>query len=97
MDADEHDAFELVTPFWIDTDGYSDRDRLMFCCGVEFQMIREELRSHEAFNRPIHAENESRVRLLISRTKRKCDIKRIDDCWSALTVEEAQPPHDAGA
>lgn len=47
----------LVTPFWIDTEGYSDRDRLMFVAGVEFQMIREELEVGGA--RPIHRENET--------------------------------------
>lgn len=31
--------FQPVMSFWIDTDGYSDRDRMMFVCGVEFQMI----------------------------------------------------------
>lgn len=38
-DEEQHDGeFSLVVPFWIDTDGYSDRDRLMFCAGVEFEM-----------------------------------------------------------
>lgn len=82
----EPEEFNIVTPFWIDTDAYSDRDRLMFCCGVEFQMIRAELASGNDFERPIHTENESRGRLLVSRQQRACEIKRFDDQWSLLRV-----------
>ena len=38
------DEYSLLMPFWIDTDGYTDRDREMFVCGVEFQMVTELLK-----------------------------------------------------
>jgi hypothetical protein len=86
-DDHEHgDEFSLVTPFWIDTDGYSDRDRLMFSCGVEFQMTRELLATGDHFSRPIHAENESRLRMLCGRAGRTFEITQVSDQWSNLEV-----------
>jgi len=89
MDDNDHehsDEMTLVTPFWIDTDGYTDRDRLMFCCGVEFQMVRMSLAHGEEFSRPIHAENESRLRMLCAMAKRPCEIVQVNDQWSSLEV-----------
>ena len=37
-DPADRTEFSLEMPFFIDTDGYTDRDREMFVCGVEFYM-----------------------------------------------------------
>ena len=83
----DDDDLELIAPFWIDTEAYSDRDRLMFCCGCEFQMVREELETGEPIERTIHAENESRLRMLCGHVGRKATTKSLDIQWSLLVVE----------
>lgn len=57
-------------PFWIDTDGYSDRDREMFVCGVEFEMVRQQFADPKPIDRAIHAENESRIRMMAAKLRR---------------------------
>ncbi len=84
------DEYSIVCPFWIDTDGYTDRDRLMFVCGVEFEMLCR-LLSNWSGSRPIHRENESRVRMLCGRLGIQCTIEPhqdYDGCetWSELKV-----------
>lgn len=79
--------FGLVTPFWIDTDAYTDRDRQMFVCGVEFEMVRQLLEAgcwqHQ---RTIHTENESRIRMLCGRYPVMVAIDRSDvEGWSFLS------------
>lgn len=59
--------YQCVMPFFIDTDGYTDRDREMFVCGVEWQMIYELLKYGEPFCRPIHSDNASRFRMMAGR------------------------------
>ena len=60
--------YGMVQPFWIDTDAYTDRDRQMFVCGVEFEMVHQLLEAgvfdHQ---RKIPTENESRLRMLCGR------------------------------
>lgn len=84
---DHGDDFSMVTPFWIDTDGYSDRDRLMFVCGVEFEMVRRQLETGGNFERTIHTENESRLRLLCSRHGCEVGIEPAGKGWSFLAVK----------
>lgn len=77
--------YDIVTPFWIDTDAYSDRDRQMFVCGVEFWMLYQELKSGEPVVRTIHAENESRARMLAHKLGRQVSIKASEvEGWSYL-------------
>lgn len=91
-DQDNEGEWVLVTPFWIDTDAYTDRDRLMFCCGVEFEMLINELKSGDKVVRTMHRENESRVRMLCGRMKRTCEIEACpgdqdpEGTWSFLKV-----------
>ena len=91
-DPDEPQEWGLVQRFWIDTDAYSERDRLMFCCGVEFEMIRQNLKNPEFTNSTIHRENESRVRMMIGGMGRACRIEQCepehdpDGTWSYLEV-----------
>lgn len=82
--------FSLECPFWIDTDGYTDRDREMFVAGYEFSLIVRKLCEDDApFTQPIHRENESRIRMACAKFERKCDIEACDDrdgTWSFLKV-----------
>lgn len=84
--------YGLVMPFWIDTNGYTDRDRLMFCAGVEFEMVHKLLESGWRGPRLIHRENESRLRMMCARMGVKCEIKQhegYDGCevWSEMNCE----------
>jgi hypothetical protein len=83
MDAE----YGMVMPFFIDTAGYTDRDREMFVCGVEWQMVYDKIRSGERFNCTIHSENESRIRMMAGRLGRQVLIEDSGvPGWSYLTV-----------
>jgi hypothetical protein len=71
MDSD----YEMVMPFWIDTEAYTARDKQMFVCGVEFEMLRQELMAGIPVVRTIHSENESRARMMASRLGRKVELE----------------------
>lgn len=86
-------GYEMVCPFWIDTDAYSDRDRQMFTAGFEFAGILAHLEHNPGpLNKPIHRENESRVRMACGRFSRTCEIKAAkrkhdpQGTWSHLIV-----------
>lgn len=87
--SDEAD-YGLVMPFWIDTPGYTDRDKEMFVCGVEFQMLYEQLKDGWRGERgvPIHTENESRVRLMCGKMGLQCECLPLGAGWSSLKVTE---------
>ena len=87
--ADSSD-FGLVMPFFIDTDGYSDRDRLMFVCGVEFQMVYEAAKAGRGWNQAIHTENESRVRMMCGKLGLPCKVTRHCDTWSELEIPKRE-------
>lgn len=72
--SDNEQKFSLEMPFWIDTDAYSDRDRLMFCCGVEFEMLRKQFQAGSPIKTTIHRDNESRVRMMAGRFHRSVRI-----------------------
>lgn len=89
--SEPNDAWGLVCPFWIDTDAYSDRDREMFVAGVEFQMVYALLTDGWRGSRPVHRENESRLRMLCGRLKVPCEITPhtgYDGCetWSDFST-----------
>lgn len=69
------DEGDCEMPFWVDTDGYSDRDRLMFVCGVEFEMVYRAIKNgwRGCRETPIQSENESRIRLMCGRLGLKCE------------------------
>jgi hypothetical protein len=86
-------GYALVCPYWVDTDAYSDRDRLMFACGAEFTIVLGHVRdSKDTLSRTIHRENESRVRMMCGRFGRSCKItpcgEDVDPAgsWSYLEV-----------
>jgi len=81
-------TFSMDMPFYIDTDGYTDRDREMFVAGAEFMQQYTELRvlrgEHKA---TIMAENTSRVRLMCGRFGFECEIADTEyPEWKFLTV-----------
>lgn len=84
------ERFYPVIPFVIDGDGYSDRDRAMFVAGYEFCQVATMLADHpgEPISRPIHSENEDRIRVLCNREKRTVRFEKINECWSHLEIEE---------
>lgn len=88
--------YDLILSFYIDTDGYDKRDRDMFTAGVEYQMVYEQLMSGEAFARPIHRENESRIRMMCGKNGRYCETRSIDgyDEWSELKVWPKKESYD---
>lgn len=78
--------YGLVMPFWLDTDAYTARDRLMFCAGYEFQTIYAALQKPEGFRMTIHRENESRARMCAGALGRRVEIAPLEDFdeWSDL-------------
>jgi hypothetical protein len=85
--SDDKAEWGIVMPFWIDTDGYTDRDREMFVCGVEFQMLYEELKAGGPVCRGIHSENESRARMMAHKMGRKCTIEPVGGDWWEFKAE----------
>ncbi len=77
-------------PFWIDTDGYSSRDRAMFVAGVEFEIVRQALNAGWTGTRTICRENESRMRMMCSRLGLRAWTRAVSGYaeWSELTVEK---------
>lgn len=83
----ENCEFGLKLPFWIDTDGYSDRDRAMFVAGYEFATVVDALECNYPFSGPIHSENESRVRMACAQYKRRYAITPTNcEGWSNLVI-----------
>ena len=84
--------YELKEPFHIDDgelDGLS--PQVIFCLGVEYQMIRQSLEHGEAFERTMHVENQHRVALLLDRSNRVYRYQFMQDDpsegWVHLTVK----------
>jgi hypothetical protein len=87
-DAVSEDGFKLVLPFWIDTDAYSDRDRSMFTAGFEFAQVVVHMEENDGpMERPIHPENESRIRMAAGRLGRTCRIEPLAEGWKQLQIE----------
>ena len=84
MASDNDRDYGLEMPFWIDTDAYTDRDREMFVAGVEFQQIYTELKSGWRGSKPVHRENESRLRMMCGKLGVPCSIKQTEgyEGWS---------------
>jgi hypothetical protein len=85
----DEDGYEFATPFVIDGDAYSDRDREMFVLGFEFALIYERLRGlepGETMTGTVHRENEDRIRVLCGRSGRDCTLEAIDGTWARLAI-----------
>lgn len=83
---DEDSEWEPGIQFWIDTDAYSDRDRLMFACGVEFRIIVDAIKQGLGYCQYIHPENESRVRLLCAKLGLAVEMDRHCDNWTHCKI-----------
>lgn len=84
--------YELTEPFHIDhgeLDGLS--HQVIFCIGVEYQMIRQSLEHGEVFERTMHVENKDRVAILLDNRNRKYRFTFMQDDpsegWVHLTVQ----------
>jgi hypothetical protein len=86
----EETDFGLVMPFWIDTDGYTDRDREMFVCGYEFRQVYQKLKAKKRglLDIPVHTENASRFRMMCGKLGLRCEIKPVsgNDEWCEMRV-----------
>lgn len=87
MSEDGQRDYSMIMPFWIDTPGYTDRDRKMFVCGVEFQMIYESVKAGQSWNQCIHNENVDRVRMMLAKFGRRYKLVRHCDTWTNLETE----------
>jgi hypothetical protein len=93
--SESNEDWGLVMSFWIDTDGYNDRDRAMFVAGVEFQMVYALITNGWHGCRPIHQENSSRIRMMCGRLGVGCRIEPhtgYEGCetWADLHIEEGK-------
>lgn len=81
-------GYGLILPFFIDTEGYSDRDRAMFVAGAEFAMKMAEIEAGWRGAAPVHRENESRFRMACGRLGLRVSVRPLDgyDDWSELEV-----------
>lgn len=79
---------QLVLPMLIDGEAYSDRDRQMFVAGFEYHQIADYLERYPGLplRRPVHSENEDRIRLLCSRMRRRLSLTRLCRTWLELEV-----------
>lgn len=82
IEANDSQQWHPVMPFWIDTDAYSPRDRDMFVCGIEFQMVYQAILEKRDWDQCIHTENESRVRMMCGKLGVPVQMKRVDDTWT---------------
>lgn len=82
-------------PFLIDGKGYTDRDREMFVAGWEFCQVHSLLhvRSEKAFPRPVHSENEFRLRNLVSKYCRTYTFTPVKDDATWMMLEVGPIPH----
>lgn len=83
--------YRLELSFYTDTEAYSDRDRLMFTAGFEFCLVVSLVESGWRGTRPVHRENESRLRMALGRLGRDVTLRPHDgyagcETWSDLTV-----------
>ncbi len=81
--------FGLAMPFLTDGDAYTDRERLMFTTGYEFCQLHVLLEENPGpeISRPVHRENEDRIRVLCGRLGRRYQLEPIDETWCQLDVE----------
>lgn len=83
--------YGFIQSFFIDTDGYTDRDREMFVCGWEFCEIYYAAKSGNLTSRTINSENSSRVRIMLSKKGIIHSIEPTEYAeWSELKIQE--PP-----
>lgn len=85
MSHEDHE-YNLVLPFYIDTDGYTDRDREMFVCGFEFNSIYQSIQRKDDWHQPIHTENASRVRMMCGKLGVPVKLTPICETWTDCEI-----------
>lgn len=83
----------MLVSFNIDGPSYDDRDREMFVCGYEFaQVYNHIMKDPGKLQIPIHRDNESRIKIMCGKFKRRCTITPCsaehdpDGTWSDLVI-----------
>ncbi len=90
MSGDDQQSWGIVMPFWIDTEAYTDRDREMFACGVEFQMVYDAAKNGLGWHQCIHKENESRIRMMLGKLGVKHTMVSQCNEWTDLSFPEVR-------
>lgn len=91
---EEEDGGWGTTPtelLYLDTPGYTPKQRFMFVCGYEFCKVGAMLRNDSgASSTIIHGENTSRVRMLAAANKRSIVLNRCgdDNEWWELLIHD---------
>lgn len=75
--------------FWVDTDGYSDREREMFVAGVEFQMVYDSVSRGLGWNQCIRSENAPRVRMMCAKLGVSFALRDEQHGWIQLDIDPA--------
>lgn len=91
----EHTEWECIEPFDIDDDELAGiRPQVVFCLGVEWAILREQLDTGRELSCTIHTENVERVRKMCQRRGRQFEITPCTDSgpecekqWAYLRVE----------
>lgn len=92
MTKEDSKEWGLIRSFYIDTDGYTARDREMFVAGYEYCSVMDFIAKNRRFNGPVNVENSSRYKMGIPKLGNfKITIKPQGDefpTWHLLTVDE---------
>lgn len=84
---------EPYSSFFVDYNDYTERDRLMFVCGIEYETIYRTLRADKpVVGYPVHRENIPRIIRLCESLGKKYNFKQADRDWSHLTVSAKAAP-----
>ena len=92
-----NDQWGLVHSFYIDTEGYTERDREMFVAGAEYMMLTGILDAGWRGNRPVHRENASRLRMLCGKLGIPCRLDPHEGYEGCETWSEFITGDDAHA
>jgi len=80
------EEYTPIMPFWVDTEGYTDRDREMFTCGVEFQQVYETIQDKRDWSQCVHTENASRIRMMCGKLGVPVKMVRICSTWTHCEI-----------
>ena len=89
--SDEQQDHGLAIPSWIDTDGYSDREREIFLAGVEFDMVYQSILDGKGWDQRIRFENWPRVRIMCAKLEVALTATDKDQGWIHLNIK---PEHE---
>lgn len=79
-------AMRVLAKGWINTDGYSDRERQMFNCGLAYAGIIRDIMDNIHIDQGISVENESRIRMACGQLGVPVIMTPIDDEWTNCVI-----------